>query len=242
MRQPCVSFLLLLLSLVAAPTLGGGPSPAASQTAPPVYRAHAREVVVDVVVTRRDDEPVKGLHAKDFVVMEDGKAQTVDFFEEHTAKTLGAGALQPLPPMPPGVYTNVPPAPPSDAVNVLLLDALNTDKEDQIYVHNQIMEFLKKMQPGTRTAIFTLASRLRMIQGFTSDSSALVVALNDPKFGAMITKPLESRSTQDKQNDVFHLETMMMMSNGHMTAGIEAISAFQGDFANVQAGQRVGMT
>ncbi len=240
MRQCRVSLLCLLLCLVAAPTLGAGSSSAASQTAPPVYRAHAREVVIDVVVTKRDDEPVKGLHAKDFVVMEDGKAQTVDFFEEHTAKTLPAGSL--LPPMPPGVYTNVPPAPASDVVNVLLLDALNTDKEDQIYVHNQIMEFLKKMQPGTRTAIFTLSSRLRMIQGFTSDSSALVAALNDPKFGAMITKPWESRSTQDKLDDVFHIETMTMMMGGHTSAGIEAISAFQGDFANVQAGQRVGMT
>lgn len=133
--------------------------------------------------------------------------------------------------MPPGVYTNVPAAPESDSVNVLLLDALNTDKEDQSYVENQIMQFLKTMQPGTRAAIFTLSSQLRMVQGFTTDSSALVAALNDPRFGDRITKPSESRSMQDKKDDVWESEKMIMMAGGHMTAGIEAVSAFQREFA-----------
>jgi hypothetical protein len=78
--------------------------------------------------------------------------------------------------MPPGVYTNVPPAPEGDAVNVLLL------QQDQTYVHGQIMNFLKSMQPGTKVAIFTLSSKLRMVQGFTTDSGVLRDALNDPKY------------------------------------------------------------
>ncbi len=73
--------------------------------------------------------------------MEDGKPQTIDLFEEHTARTLPPGAVAPLPKMPPNVYTNVPPAPLNDSVNVLLLDSLNTDPQDQEYVHQQIMEF-----------------------------------------------------------------------------------------------------
>ena len=207
----------------------------------PTYRSTARTVVVDVVVSK-GDQPILGLHKQDFQVFEDGKPQTIDFFEEHSSKTLPAGAIPSLPKMPPGVYTNVPPAPENDSVNVLLLDALNTDKDDQVNVHNQIMQFLKTMQPGTRTAIFTLSSRLRMVQGFTSDSSALVAALNDPRFGDLITKPTESRSMQDKKDDVRHINTMVMMDNGHWTAGIEAVDSFQHDFASVQAGQRVGMT
>ena len=123
------------------------------------------------------------LHKQDFQILEDGKPQTIDFFEEHTARTLPPGALVSLPKMPPNVYTNVPPAPESDSINVLLLDALNTDKEDQIYVHNQIIHFLKTMQPGTRVAIFTLAGKLRMVQGFTTDTSVLRDALNNPKNG-----------------------------------------------------------
>ena len=177
---PSLSCLLLLVFGLVSPSKAAAPV-GASQTDPPVYKTHAREVVVDVVVTQRNDAPVNGLRAKDFVVMEDGRPQTVDYFEEHSARTLPPGELKPLPPMPPGVFTNVPPAPSSDAVNVLLIDTLNTDKQDQIYVHNQIMDFLKKMQPGIRVAVFVLGGKLRMVQGFTTDSAALRNAVSDQK-------------------------------------------------------------
>ncbi len=211
------------------------------QAKPPVFRSNTRAVVVDIVVTK-GEEPITDLHAKDFTILENGKPQTIDFFEEHTAKTLPADALKPLPAMPPGVYTNVPPAPPSDSVNVILLDALNTDQQDQSYVHHQIMHFLQTMQPGTRVAIFTLSSQLRMVQGFTADSAALSKALNDPKYGATPTKTDVSRSIQDKFDDVEHLKTMQMMLNGHTDEGITAVASFQRDFASFQGDQRVGMT
>lgn len=98
------------------------------------------------------------------------------------------------------------------------------------------------MQPGTRAAIFTLSSKLRMVQGFTTDSAALHAALNDPQYGDIITKPNESRSMQDKKDDLNHIGTMVMMNGGHWTEGVSAIQSFQRDFANVQAEQRVGMT
>ena len=69
------------------------------QGAVPVYKANARAVVVDVVVTRGNDEPVPALQKQEFKVLEDGKPQTIDFFEEHTAKALPSGALAPLPKM-----------------------------------------------------------------------------------------------------------------------------------------------
>ena len=215
---------------------------AGSQPQTPVYQTHARDVVVDVVVTRSGDEPVTGLRAQDFKVLEEGKPQNIDYFEEHTAKTLPAGALKPLPPMPRGVYTNVPPAPESDSVNVLLLDALNTDQQDQSYVRQNILKFLKNMPPGTRVAIFTLTSRLRMVQGFTSDSTELVAALNDPKFGTTITKPPESRTLQDKQDDAEDIRRMLLLTGGRMTTGIQVIIDFQQQLAGIKAGERVGMT
>src|SRR5882762_4407522 len=76
----------------------------------PVIKANTRAVAVDVVVTKGQDEPVTALRKQDFVLMEDGKPQAIDFFEEHTAP-LASAALAPLPVMPPHVYTNVPAAP-----------------------------------------------------------------------------------------------------------------------------------
>src|SRR5579863_2699456 len=75
------------------------------------------------------------------------------------------------------VYTNFPITQNADAVNVLLLDALNTPSRDQTFVHSQMIKYLKTIPAGTRIAIFTLASRLRMLQGVTSDSSELLAVL-----------------------------------------------------------------
>ena len=183
---------------------------------------------------------MNGLRAKDFVVMEDGKPQTVDYFEEHSARTLPPGELKPLPPMPPGVFTNVPPAPPSDAVNVLLLDSLNTDQQDQTYVHQQILDFLKTMQPGIRVAVFVLGEKLRMVQGFTTDTSILRDALNDQKFGMKPTRTSASRTLSDKVDDAQDLQRMWDL--GISPTGLEAITAMQAGVSSYQGEQRVGMT
>ena len=213
-----------------------------SQSAGTVIQANARAVVVDVVVTKGNGDPVSGLHKEAFQVLEDGKPQVVDFFEEHTSKTLPAGAVTPLPKMPEHVYTNVPQAPESDSVNVLLLDTLNTPKQDQSYVHLQITEFLKKMEPGTRAAIFTLGSKLCFVQGFTSDSSALLAALNDKKSGVTPDKNVASHSRDDAADDQEQIAIKMMMLGGRSDGGVEALQQSQGEYTNFQYGERTMMT
>ena len=62
---------------------------------------------------------------------------------------------------------------------MLLLDALNTPSTDQANVRRQMLEYLKKIPPGTRMAVLTLSSQLRMVQGFTADSSLLAKVISD---------------------------------------------------------------
>jgi VWFA-related protein len=146
-----------------------------SQTPVPVIRSTANLVVLDVVVNH-DGRPVKGLQQQAFRIFEDGREQTIKAFEEH-----GPGSNEPKMeqlPLPPNTYTNVPEQSTGDTINVLLLDALNTPVEDQAYSRRKILEYLKTIPPGTRMAVFTLASRLRLVQGFTTDSSLLLAALN----------------------------------------------------------------
>ena len=230
------SFLSMVAVISVATNLPafGKPHQASTPPAPP-YRSTTRAVAVDIVVENGDD-PISGLHKQDFQVLEDGKPQAINFFEEHTAASQRL-ALS-LPKMPSGVYTNLPAAPAGDSVNVLLLDALNTDERDQVYVHSQMIEFLTKMQPGMRAAIFTLGSKLRMVQGFTTDSAALHAALNDPKYGVAPEKPYASRSLSDKMADVKHIDDALMLSPGMA----EAVQSFQRDFASYQGSQRVSMT
>ena len=63
----------------------------------PVLKTTTRAVVVDVVVTDRSGASVGGLQERDFSVLEDGKKQAVDFFEEHTATKAPSASLPPLP-------------------------------------------------------------------------------------------------------------------------------------------------
>jgi VWFA-related protein len=206
-----------------------------------VLKANTRAVAVDVVVTRGNDETVTALHKQEFQIFEDGKPQSIDFFEEHSVRNLPTGAVPSLPPMPPNVYTNVPAAPPDDAVNVFLLDSLNTEKQDQGFMHRQILDFLSHMQPNTRAAIFTLGSKLRFIQGFTSDSSALVAALNDKANGFSNEKNTAYSSQSDKADDANEVATHMAMLGGS-DAGIDSLRQSQSDFGNFQYGDRAMMT
>jgi VWFA-related protein len=205
----------------------------------PVLKVNARAVVVDVVVTRENGEAVTALHKGNFKVMEEGKEQSIDFFEEHTAKTMPPGALPPMPKMPPDVYTNVPPVPESDSVNILLLDSLNTPVQDQSYVHKQIMDFLKTMEPGTRTAIFLLGSKLRFVQGFTTDTALLRAALNDKKNGP--EKEILLRTPSDDAEDVRQMSSMATI-NGHPTAGLWALMAANNEVAQFNYSRRIEMT
>ena len=158
-------------------------SPETNSNRVPTIKTEARIVLVDVVVTDAKGQPVGGLHKEDLHVSEDGRPQTISFFEEHIG-----GAVSPvgLPPMPSDVYTNYPTIKTTDSINVLLLDSLNTQATDQVYVRPQMVKYLKAeltAPTGARLAIFTLGQELRMVRGFTADSAASLKALTDAKSG-----------------------------------------------------------
>jgi VWFA-related protein len=202
---------LLLLFLAAIHLYSQTTAPEPVHTTPTAtIQAKARVVVVDVVVTDSKGEPVAGLNKEDFAIFEEGKPQTVETFEEHK----GAALTQvKLPPMPSGTYTNFPITKSADSVNVLLMDALNTPLQDQSYVHEEMIKYLEKIPPGTRVAIFTLASRLRMLQGVTTDSTELLAVLRDKKGAAGPHQSALLASDQENDADQHHID-FMMTENG----------------------------
>ena len=198
MRLYCSCFLLFTLTFSVTSIEAQTATPRSPSAVTP-FQSKVSVVLVDVVVTNGKDEPVTSLDKKDFQVLEDGKRQTISDFEEHK----GVQTEQTkLPPMPPDVYTNFPPIKATDSVNVLLLDALNTQVSDQSYVRSQLTRYLRTVQPGTRLAVFVLTSRLRMIQAVTTDSAVLLAALTDKKLGTdsqqslLLVPPTESDADQ----------------------------------------------
>ncbi len=144
-------------------------------------KEEVRNVVVDVVVTDKHGQPVKGLGKPAFHLLENGKPQEIAFFEEHGPDDR-ASNTQAQPQLPPGTYTNVSAAQDGGPLLVLLLDAVNTRFDQQSYVHAQMTEYLKNIPPGTRMAIFTFGDRLQLIQGFTSDPTILKAALSNRSY------------------------------------------------------------
>jgi VWFA-related protein len=209
-----------------------------AQSSVPAIRSETRAVVVDVVVTKGLDQPVGGLHKQDFQLLEDRKPQNIDFFEEHTA-VQAPSDIQPAP-NPPNVYTNVPTAPASDSVNILLLDLLNTDSEDQGYVRRQIVKYLNNKPQSARVAIFALSTKLEMIEGFTADSSALRNSLDAPQNVISTGKTPASQSKQQKQGDLEDVQNLEAIHAGAIA--IEQVKRAQAALASYRANDRVQMT
>jgi VWFA-related protein len=203
----------------------------------PVIKANTHAVAVDVVVTRGQDEPVTSLSKDDFQILEDGKSQPIDFFEEHTVPVAPA-AIAPLPALPLHVYTNVPAGPQSDSVNVVLLDSLNTPRQDQSQVRQQILEFLKTMKPEARIAIFMLGSRLRLIQGFSDDPAVLRAAVEDKKAGVDPITTEVSRGRTEDDEDKREVEVRQK----NRVASVASLQASQVEFAEMESDNRVAMT
>jgi VWFA-related protein len=164
---------MALCFLLAAPLWAQNTTPSDTETPATTLKLNVRTVLVDVVVTDKDNHAVPGLNKEDFQVLEDGKPQSISFFEPNFAADAREADAAPAPHLPPNFFTNVPPVAPNNSVNVLLMDALNTQITDQAVVHKQMVKYLGSIPPGIRIGVFLLSERLRIIQGFTQDSATL---------------------------------------------------------------------
>ena len=193
-------------------------------------------VLVDVVVADKG-KPIHALDRSRFRIFEDGREQPVASFDEHAGNEQTAALLS-VRKLPPNVFSNTPTYPDTGVVNVLLLDALNTPVVNQVEVRKQMIEYLGKIKPGTTLAIYTLASRLRQLQGFTTDASRLVKAVQDAKAGAQ--KSVALQTPEDVAQDDKLVDTLT--ESGAPGASIAALKQFMADTTAYQVDMRVAMT
>ena len=173
----------------SAPNTPTSAVPQASQSAPAssapltapgtLLKVTTRMVLVDVVVSDNSGRPITDLKVTDFDVRENGKSQKIAgfAFQQPPPQTSANTPYKPVV-LPVGVFTNLrgldgaigPPT-------ILLVDALNTPTKDQAYLRQQLVKYLEKIEPRRNVAIYTLGTRLRLIQDFTSDPELLHAAL-----------------------------------------------------------------
>ncbi len=139
------------------------------------FTTTSRNVVLDVVVTDRAGNPVHGLKAHDFTILENGTPQHVKGFEEHRPDAPSAKPVAPVS-LPPETYTNYVTSSEPGAVNIILFDSLNTDRLMLPSARQQLLSYLAKLPDNARVALFTLDGDLHLLHGFTDDNHALVEA------------------------------------------------------------------
>ncbi len=145
------------------------------QQVPLVLKSTTRLVQVSVIATQKN-APAQGLRKEDFSITDNGKPQTVSLFSVESNGKLPV-APQPLPPE---TFTNrleqkagVP-----SSITIILLDGLNTPYRDQAFAREQIVKYLKTIEPGDRIGVYTLGRGIRVLHDYTADSSKLLRKLN----------------------------------------------------------------
>lgn len=204
-------------------------------TSAPTLKVSTNMVLVDVVATEHGNA-IHGLKQAQFHVFENGKEQAIASFDEHSPASSQALAAPP-PALPPHVYSNLPQYTQQSAVNVLLLDALNTPMSDQLEVRRQMIRYLGTMPRGTSLAIFTLSSRLRMVSGFTTNAAELVRVLHHSK-----SKAQQSIVLDDESDKVLNTMEDGISTQWVSPDAIAAMDQFQADLTAYQADQRVQIT
>lgn len=135
-------------------------------------------VQVSVTVRDKHGDPVTGLKKEDFTILDGGQPQDIAVFSAETPTP-----PKPFRKLPPNIFTNRHEAlgEPPGTNTIILFDALNTSPPDQSFAREQVLKFLKTMQPQDHFAIYALANQVEILHEFTQDDASLIKAINDYK-------------------------------------------------------------
>jgi len=158
-------------------------SPAQTPSDQSTYAFHTntRVVLTDVTVTDANGNPVHGLPQSVFRIFDNKQPQVIASFEEHSgtpAATIQFASTA-------GLYSNeyllhLPPV-----LNIVLIDIVNIDMADQMYLNYELTRFLNEQPEGQPLAIYLRAgSGCFLVQNFTSDRKLLLDAVHKaiPRF------------------------------------------------------------
>ncbi|HEV2962279.1 MAG TPA: VWA domain-containing protein [Candidatus Angelobacter sp.] len=204
---------------------------------PAVLKATTRLVIVDVVATDGKGVPIPGLTAKDFIVTENGSPQEVRVFSFESPETGPDAAMaltgQPVK-FPDNVVSNIPDRKPRGALNVLLLDSLNTTSNNQASARRQMVKVLDKLPADRPIAIYMLGQKLQLLQDFTTDPVLLRNTVAE----------LKSTNSAFLENPTGGPPPQYMGSIAAQTpfSGVERLLRFVGEANDAQTEQRTHAT
>jgi VWFA-related protein len=222
-RLAALGLTLSFLFLVNAFAQTGSSSAQGPDRSQTVIRATTRLVILDVVATDSKGEFLSGLKAEDFTALEDGKPQRISAFSFHKP------AETPAPPrqLPPDVVTNAPAYTSNSCLNIILLDAINSEFTSHAYAQDMLIKYLGSGPTIQPTAVFALEGKLEMLHDFTTDTQALkdVLAHFKPQGPEHIqdvyaaASPFERRGSFKASPNARQVTFKSMMDLAHAMAG-----------------------
>jgi VWFA-related protein len=177
--------------------------------------------MLDLLVIDKSGQPLTGLKPSDFSVTEEGEAQVIRRVDEHHAMDAASlSKLTTLRDLPPNTFTNYTPVRNSNASIVLLLDAMDSPVAAQMVMREQLIKFLKNMQPGPPIAIFQLDTEMRLIQSFTTDPRALLAAAESKRDMPSLARP--TAAPRNYSGDALYRRTLM----GNLRDGMRMMGSY----------------
>jgi VWFA-related protein len=172
-----VAFVLIALPLGHFGRAQQSSRPSVTAQAPvPTLGVTSRLVLVDVVVTDKNGNPVTDLKQEDFAVYEDKTPQRIVSFEPPFLHTLPEGSE---------VISFNPDEPKSfgqSPVTILVLDELNTHFDDSSFAVRSVKQYLDArpaLLAQPTTLMLVSENKFRVLQNFTRDRDLLLKAVHD---------------------------------------------------------------
>jgi VWFA-related protein len=174
---------------VAVPMPASPPtSPQSSKQNPvSVLRTSSDLVRIDVEVTDKSGKPIKGLHADQFVVTDNGKPQAISTFSYADIESIEAAGADDAKPIVVPVDNAGPNAPSEEAISdqlrdrrliVLFFDITSMQTDDLIRAHDAAQKFVKQqMTKADVVAVVAFSTRLNVLANFTNDRAIIDKAI-----------------------------------------------------------------
>jgi VWFA-related protein len=222
--------------LIASAGLAQSTAPQSTASEPPAQtlRVSSRLVQVSVIV-RHKGAPVTGLTKDDFTILDQNRPQKITAISEQSYEPSAKAAAESKNTN--AVFSNHfdPNSGAPSSVTIILMDALNTPRQDMAKARSEVAKFLQQLQPTERVALYGLSTNLYVIHDFTTDIHSLLAALDQSKKDTNAYQPSASEvqpsDTGNDNIDAFidsanqHAADMQTINRAEMTANVMAAIA-----------------
>jgi VWFA-related protein len=138
-----------------------------------VIRITSNLVNVDVTVRDKKGKPITDLKAEDFILIENGVRQNIEFFDS----TLTGGTAPTQASTTPGTTPTGPKGIPRNIIS-LVLDGQTTDGANLKHVRDGMTKYIRdQLSDQDSVALFAIAGGLQLLQPFTQDKRKLTAAI-----------------------------------------------------------------